>query len=428
MLALAQAQLARARRHGPTAVATMTRVLHVVEALTGAHGGPSWTVPSLCGGLVAAGFEVSVATALGDAEAGLTVEARALPAAGVRLLALPRDANALRALVAEQQIVHVNGCWRPLVHRVHVAARQGRIPVVLSPHGTLEPWAIRHKRLKKLVAWHLYQRRDVNAAAVLHATAELERESLVSIGAASPIAVIANPVEIPAASELPFRPPVSGRRRRVLFLSRVHEKKGIELLLEAWSRTRPRGWELVIAGSGEPGYCARLEEQVRRLGLGDEVSFVGHLEGSAKWAQYRASELFVLPSRSENFGLVVAEALAAETPVIATEAAPWRAVAELGCGWSVPVSVEGIAAALEQALALTDAERAEMGAKGRRFVAESFSVAAVASATGDLYRWVLGELAEPPGFVRRSVTETAGGSAGACPTCSRAASREPSDA
>lgn len=377
----------------------MIRVLQVIGGLAGVNGGPSWTVPALCSGLVAAGLEVTVATAQGEAEENLTVEVRALPAAGVRLLALPQDGGALRALAASQQLVHVNGCWRPFVHRVHVAARQAGVPVVLSPHGTLEPWALRHRGLRKLVGWHLYQRRNVLHSAVLHATAERECQGFARLGLSNPVAVIPNPVEIPVLSDLSEHPRAADRRRRALFLSRMHPVKGLDLLLEAWLRVRPPAWELVIAGTGKREYCAGLEEQVRRLGLTGEVSFPGHVEGAAKWALYRSSDLFVLPSRSENFGLVVAEALAAEIPAIATDAAPWSMLPRLGCGWCVPVSVEGIAAALAEAIGATDEVRAAMGAKGRRFVEASFSVEAVARQTRELYRWVLGETADVPTFV-----------------------------
>lgn len=377
----------------------MTRVLHVIGGLSSANGGPSWAVPSLCAGLAATGLEVSVATPEGPGEADVSAGTRALTSLGVPLIALPKGASALRALLAEQQVVHVHGAWRPPICRVHMAARQLGVPVVLSPHGSFEPWAIRHKRLKKLIGWYLYQRRNVRHAAVLHAAAELERQSIARLRVANHVAVIPNPVDIPRLTDLPGRSGEVGRRRRALFLARIHPVKGLDLLLEAWFRVKPRGWELVIVGGGDRQHVALVEAQVRRLKLGDVVSFAGHLEGTAKWAQYRASDLFVLPSRSENFGLVVAEALAAETPVIATVAAPWAALPELGCGWSVPVSVEGIATALEQAVGATDEERRQMGVRGRRFVDESFSVATVARATRELYRWVLGEADCAPAFV-----------------------------
>lgn len=377
----------------------MTRVLHVIGGLAAINGGPSWSVPALCRGLAAAGLEVEVATPEGPAEVGLPAGVRALAATGVPLLALPSGGGALHAVIARQRLVHVHGAWRPFVHRVHAAARRLGVPIVSSLHGTLEPWALRHKRVKKLAGWHLYQRRDVWAATALHATAERERQSLLRLGVPNPVAVIPNPVEIPTLSDLPERPRAAERRHRVLFLSRIHSVKGLDLLLEAWSRVRPPAWELIIAGTGEPDYCARLEEQVRRLGLAGEVSFPGHVEGAAKWALYRGSDLFVLPSRSENFGLVVAEALAAETPAISTDAAPWDQLPRLGCGWCVPVSVEAIATALAEAVGVTDEVRTAMGAKGRRFVEASFSVESVARQTQELYRWVLGETADVPAFV-----------------------------
>ncbi len=382
----------------------MSRVLHVVAGLGAQLGGPSRSVPLLVRALAREGVDVAVATPEGDAEAAVSPEAAALAEVGVPRLALPVDASGVRRLVATARLVHVHGCWLPATHRVHVAARRIGTPLVLSPRGMLEPWALRHKRLKKVVAWHLYQRQDVCTSAAVHATAALERENLRRLGVTSPVAVVPNAVELPALSALPARPRGAERRRQLLFLSRLHPKKGLDLLFAAWARVRPVGWDLVVVGTGDPGYRVELEEQARRLGISAAVRFAGHLEGPAKWAQYRASDLFVLPTRSENFGLVVAEALAAETPVIVTDAAPWAALPALGCGWSVPVSVDGIAAALGQAVGITDRQREEMGAKGRLFVDEAFSPAVVARAIHDLYRWVLGEVAEVPSCVRIPAT------------------------
>jgi len=374
-------------------------VLHIVAGL-GAHlGGPSRSVPLLVRALAREGLDVAVATPEGEAESAVSPEAAALAEVGVPRRALPREASEVRRLVGTARLVHVHGCWLPVTHRVHVAAKRAGIPVVLSPRGMLEPWALRHKRLKKLAAWLLYERRDVRNAAVLHATAELERAGLARLGLINPIAVVPNPIEVPALDALPARPRASDRRRRALFLSRIHPKKGIDLLLEAWSKVRPPGWELVIVGTGDRGYCAGLEAQVRQIGLTGEVRFAGHLEGTEKWAQYRASDLFVLPTRSENFGMVVAEALAAETPVIVTDAAPWAALPARGCGWCVPVSAEALAAALEEAVGASDEQREAMGVEGRRFVERSFSPTAVAGEIRDLYRWVLGEVEQVPPFV-----------------------------
>jgi glycosyltransferase involved in cell wall biosynthesis len=250
----------------------------------------------------------------------------------------------------------------------------------------LMPWSIRTKAWRKRLAWRIYQRRDVLAARVLHATSPDEARGLRQLGLGRPIAVIPNGVSLPPAVEAR---PRAGGPRTVLFLSRIIRNKGLLDLVAAWASLRPAGWRVVVAGPDEQGHRADVEAAVRDAGLSEVVEFVGPVEGDAKWELLRRADLFVLPTRGENFGLVIAEALGCGVPVVTTKGAPWEDLVTHRCGWWVDLGVEPLAAALREALALEDEERSEMGDRGRELVEGRFSWPGVAERMASVYRWVL---------------------------------------
>jgi glycosyltransferase involved in cell wall biosynthesis len=281
--------------------------------------------------------------------------------------------------------------WHPANHWAAWAARRWRVPLILHPHGMLEPWSLGQKRLKKQLALLLFQQRDLDTAAVLVATSGMERDNLRALGLQQPVAVIPNGVELPAAEDIgaPDAGPEAKRERQALFLSRVHPKKGVLELVRAWSQVAPSGWRLVIAGPDEGGHLADVARLVKDLGVGASVALVGAVAGAQKAAAYRDADLFVLPTFSENFGLVVAEALSFGLPVITTRGAPWADLETHGCGWWIDTGVEPLAAGLRAAMALTDEERRAMGERGRVYV-RRYDWDLIAEQTLAVYRWLLG--------------------------------------
>lgn len=286
--------------------------------------------------------------------------------------------------------VHFHGIWcLRLAQCLNFYLKNG-VPCVVTPHGMLDPWPLRHKALKKKIGWHVYQKRLLNAATILHATSEREAEQFRKLGLKSNIAVIPWGVNIPCSKPIC---PDSGVKTAV-FLGRVFPVKGLPMLIQAWADVRPRGWRLLIAGPDEAGHQAELESQISAAGVGDVISLVGSLGGEVKTKFLFSSKLFILPTHSENFGLVVPEALAHGLPVITTQGAPWQLLEEERCGWWTSVTVDGIAAALREATSKPAEELADMGERGRAVVAERFAWPAIAQQFVQLYEGVLAKKGE----------------------------------
>ena len=351
------------------------RVLITATSLRLGYGGPALSVSRLATALADAGGRVGLWAADGSVE-DTPLLPRAAPV--TRLRGGPGDAVAAFA----PDVIHDNGLWLPHNHRMAELARAAGLPRVVSPRGMLEPWAIRHKRWKKAAAWRLYQRRDLDRASALHATAAQEAENLRAFALNPPIRAIANGVDLP---DLRAEPPAGDRIRTALFLGRIHPVKGLPMLIEAWARTRPAGWRLIIAGPDEAGHQREVEAAIAAAALSEVVSFAGPAFGEAKTQALREADLVVLPSHSESFGMAVAEALAHAKPVLTTTAVPWPMLAARGCGWRVAPDAGALADALRDVASCDAATLRRMGAAGRALIEADFGWARIAEAFAELY-------------------------------------------
>ena len=178
-------------------------------------------------------------------------------------------------------------------------------------------------------------------------------------------------------------------------MSRLHPKKGLLNLIEALAISLPDSWEVIIAGPDEENHRHEVECAVRRTQLTNKVTFLGPVDDGKKWAIYQSADLFVLPSFSENFGIVVAEALASGVPVITTIGTPWQELETHNCGWWIDIGVEPLAEALQIAMSLTDEERLRMGQNGRRLIEQKYNWSDVADKMITVYQWVLGQGSKP---------------------------------
>ena len=374
----------------------------------------------------------------------------------------PKFRRVLMEEARKADIVHNHGLWMwPNAYAREAAVAAGK-PLIISPRGMLESWSLNRSKLRKAVAWWLFEKKNLQSAAVFHATAASEARSieesfshgltridtdesdrpaplgrgkmlmpddLGTRNASSneedlrltnlklktvtgvPVVVAPNGVDLPDLAQRPGREilekkfPQLKDRRWVVFMSRLHPKKGVDVLLRAWRKQQNVEHEaygtrhtekkespnpiLVLAGSDLIGYRKDVERMVRESGLGDSVVITGEVAGEEKDCLLANADFFVLPSYSENFGIVVAEAMSWGRPVIASTGTPWQEVADVGAGWWVKLEESALAQVLHEALAKRPDELDAMGAKGLSLVAERYTWAAPAERLTKAYEQIL---------------------------------------
>ena len=301
--------------------------------------------------------------------------------------AMKQEWNSLLDVI-NPDIIHVHGCWTPQCAWVQKWSQAKGYKVVLTPHGMLEPWIMkRNYWIKKLPALLLYQKNAICKADSIHATAESEKDNLIQLGYNNKIKVIQNAVNVDS-----IRMKDSWTRTKtILFLSRIHEKKGLNFLIEATALLKDelKGYQIVIAGEGDLTYIDVLKQMVSQAGVQDIISFVGGVYGEDKWNLFRKADVFILPTFSENFGIAIAEALASGTPVITTKGTPWEDLAKYGCGWYTEIGTMPTVNALKDFLQLDEKTLERMGRNGRRLIEEKYSTQAMADEMMELYRTLL---------------------------------------
>ena len=383
---------------------------HIVGCLDPRFGGPAYSVKTLAEHLSARGVQADVLTfnyPFRDRRCNLKNGSRHLIAPDFflsRYLAgwNPLTIKPLKKAAGVASIVHVHGLWTWFGKYARIAAVQQKRPLIISPRGMLEGWALRNSTFKKKVALFLYEKSNLQSATLFHATSAQELESMRQFGLTQPVALIPNGIDLPDLHRRnsidvfqKFKLPAG--KRLFLFLSRIHPKKGIEMLLREWGALskQHQEWHLIIAGDGERAYLAKLQKMARGYELQDRVSWTGLVSGADKEAFFRKAEFFVLPSYSENFGISIAEALAHGVPVIATRETPWKEIEDFKCGWWIKAENEGLNQSLRHIFKLSANELQAMGQMGINLVSERFSWGNISQKMADTYRWILNKNNKP---------------------------------
>lgn len=276
-------------------------------------------------------------------------------------------------------MVHIHALWSPWLFFVFLICKFKKIPVVWSIHGCLTTAALNVSREKKSLALRLYLKWALKHADLIHCTTESEVEDVRRLGLKNECVVL------PLGVELKKVDVQKVGQKKCLYLSRIDFKKGIENLIESWQRLHPEGWELLLAGPIEDDYARDLVARKQSK----NVQFLGAVYGDEKDKLFASADLFVLPSFSENFGVVVVEALAQGCPVITTKRAPWQELETYHCGRWIDVGVAPLEHALREVLALSDQERMAMGIRGRKLVEEKYLWPAISTKMRLAYEGIL---------------------------------------
>lgn len=354
------------------------KILHVITGLPKAAG-TSVFCGEVANGLAAMGHDVTIAVVNPDAPNLYPLKSQ------VKLVSISSILT-----TNDYEVVHLHGLWSLALHKVSAWARRNKIPVVWSPHGMLQKWALKNKLLKKVVALALYQWRDLTKADLLHATAESEVEDIRRLKLKNKIVVA--PLGVRIDAETDDKKQDENLKRTLLFVSRVQRKKGLPVLIDAWAKLPNelrQNWEVRIVGPDQEGHISELKSQCAKLGVLNDFTFVGPKYGEDLNREYKSADLFVLPTHSENFGSVVIEAMAREVPVICSQGAPWKELETYKCGWWPEDSVNALQSVLMKSMSLSDEERKEMGKRGRKLVEGKYTWDAVCKAMVNGYKDIL---------------------------------------
>jgi glycosyltransferase involved in cell wall biosynthesis len=371
------------------------RIIQTVPSISEEASGPSYSVVRLCESLLKEGHDVTLSVLDQAPQASPHRFVKAFPM-GIGPRRLGRSPEMYRWLTQQAtsrsvDILHNHSLWMMPNVYPGMVARRHHIPLVISPRGTLSTWARESGSVLKRFFWPLVQKPALAATACFHATAESEYEDIRRLGFRQPVAVIPNGIDIPEPM-----PNQHGEFRTLLFLGRVHPKKGLDLLLPAWKAVQDRfpTWRLVIAGPDNDGYLARMQGLAAQLDL-MRIEFVGALKGRHKWDAYHQADLFVLPTYSDNFAMTVAEALGSGVPAIVSKGAPWAGLVEKKAGWWIEIGVEPLVDCLMQVLALPPAQLTNMGQQGRSWMKEEFSWDGLGSRMTHTYQWIVSGGSKP---------------------------------
>jgi len=325
-----------------------------------------------------------------------------------RLYWSPALSRSLQEAAREVGLISCHGMWSYPAWAAWSAAHRSRVPLIIHPEGMLEPYALAISSGRKRVARWLFQDTALREAACLRAISWGEARNFRVYGYKGPIALVANGLhaeefeDLPPRESLEERFPMLQGKRVLLFLSRVHPKKGLVPLLEAWKRLKrvreSGGWILMIAGPNENNHEAELRKIVTDAKMDADVLFAGPLYGEEKKMAYARADAFVLPSFSETLGLVVMEAAVCKLPVVLTKECNFPEIVKAGGALEARPEAKSLARALETLLGMGDVERRLMGGRGEHLIRSRYTWTRAGQRMAEVCQWLAGG-GGPPSWV-----------------------------
>jgi len=297
----------------------------------------------------------------------------------------------------QPDIVHSHFIWSyaSLASARWTSRRPASSRHMISPRGMLDPWAVKHSKLKKKIAAWMFESKHLRTAACIHALCDSEADSIRKFGLTNPICIIPNGIDLPPESVLGRDErdlANSNTKKTMLFIGRIHEKKGIVPLLKAWSAASQSldGWRLHIAGWDDGGHLEIVKQTIQELGLGDSAKVIGSLYGDDKVAALRAADAFILPSFSEGLPMSILEAWAYRLPVLMTRECNLPIGFESKCAVEITNEPGQLAEQLTAFTKRTTDDLHAMGKSGLELVEGNFQWSAIASQMAEVYAWTLG--------------------------------------
>lgn len=354
-------------------------ICHIIPSIEERRGGPSKSVRAVCAALSRQGNDVDLFATAEDSDTAISQTEgrmrtsifkcdwpeRLCPSAGMR--------NALATGTAD--VVHHHALWLRTLHYAHRSAKRNQSLFIISPRGMMSNWAWRHRRWRKRIARSFVHPGALEAADGWHVTSVEEEQEIRDLGFTQPVCIAPNAVDAPTEGGILADTahwhalcPATANRPVALFYSRFHPKKRVIELIDAWLENAPPDWLLLLVGIPQDYTPETLERYARKASGGGRVAA---FSGVGQPPPYGVASLFLLPSHNENFGLVVAEAMAHGVPVLVTDTTPWREVARRNLGWCVPW--EEFPQALKAATAEGPIPLRERGTRARAWVLEEFS-------------------------------------------------------
>jgi glycosyltransferase involved in cell wall biosynthesis len=382
------------------------KVVHSITSLDLSAGGPSRSLPNICIGLKDQGLEQQIITYNSKRP---NIDKLRFENIDVQFVSSDRKKDKLGLGFKREiqkikgDLFHLHNLWSPILHWTANYCYNNNIPYIMSPRGTLEPWPLSQKKIKKKLFWHLFQKQDLIKANCIHTTSIMEAMNIRELGVKTPIAIIPNGIN---TENYPYLKSGESKEKILLFLSRVSPKKGIENLIDAWTSIPDRNkknWKVRIVGEGDTGdndvYFSRIRNLIESKGLSHSIILVGPKYGKDKIEEYKNASLFILPTYSENFGMVIAEAMISGVPVITTTGTPWKILKEKNIGWWIKLSKENLISAIIEAVSLSDEQRIEKGILSRNYILKNYSIDGVAKKYKQLYEWATDNTKPMPDFV-----------------------------
>jgi len=389
----------------------MINTLHIIENIDNSYGGPAKSVPFLIKYLNK--LEVNniiISVKLKEKEQNDICQENNIKIIssnynGFKFLKFSQAlCNNIKQEIDNYTILHTHSLWNYPPYCAYQISKKYKLPLVMSIRGNLYDWNLNKSKWKKDLALNLFQLKMFKEASCLHATEENELKAIRKLGIQTPVALISNGIEVDEFKNLSTKEEaknnlnLNNKKRYILFMSRIDSKKGLEYLVDNFIQLEKKYpiWELLIAGPiYDEKYFDNIKKNIENHNISSKVHYFGMVSGQKRLDLFTVAELFILPAHTENFGMVIGEAMACKLPIITTTGTPWKVLNQENAGWWIDLNNENIINALDESMSKSSVELQAMGLKGYEIIKRDYTWERVASQMEEVYSWLLGKTKKP---------------------------------